>query len=1170
MIKYSANYTNSNHNFVIQNLSGERIDNQYLPGICILKNILQRGKPTLLSKFLQQKIGSIHYRKDFNKSFALIDTSIPSWTRIIRGNEKGNYFPAKKFFYELIPKYFTDYLFIQQLIIPEMPVNEITMVNVDEFKHQQVDFYLPQAYLIIEIDGSQHSDTLKKDIIRDKHTAKYGIKTIRIKTSDLEAENENFKSAIRTIKNRIEKVVLKQAERREKSSAFISIVDYKNSFKKQSYSKNVYFTATSIMRFQILILDLLENGVLNFDHNWKIELKTDYADSFAELALQDLFKWFEPIFELQNLKWKKPVFTIVPIDTLENFSNSANTIKIDFSITKRYTDEFQNYPNIIFVRSDYLDEYRYFKKGDSRDNLKFSSFVDYDYFKVSSTNSVKYKLQFGGDDSSEKNLLFLLQNIFLQDIPNLKFNEGQLSIIANVLSGNDTIGLLPTGSGKSICYQLSAFLQPAISFVVCPIKSLMYDQKADLEACFVDRVNHMTSDDDSEDKNRTQQEFSQGKYLFLLLSPERFQLKTFREYFSAVNKNFNIAYAVIDEVHCLSEWGHDFRTAYLNLSSTIRKLCNDFTFLGLTATASINVLKDIQIEFGIKQINIKTPVDYTREELDFKVIDDKGDKFTELKNFLTKKNEEDEIFSPKGDDSRCGIIFTPNINGKRGCYKLSVDLSKYFQTDIKYYSGSVPKINDKPIMLDSDFDNYKKQVQREYKENQFTLLTATKAFGMGVNKSNVHYTIHYGIPNSMESLYQEGGRAGRDKLKFKNQKANCVVLLSEGTIPKDLIEQLWIRDISLSKLNEDKKKIDGDLKTNFFLFSSGLDTIEDEFKAIKNLHERYSVSNGKNVRVEGEEVGLKKAKAEKAIYRLSQLGIIEDWTIRNFFNGGEFEVDFQKYDIESIKKSLLKTINKYDPSFTFEAINLDPKYSRLKKILLELSEYSEFDRLVLMLLQWSYDNFTYNRRQSLKNVYENCSEFARDKITSVEFKERLENYFKFTEATYTLQHVAENPQNFEKWFEVFYQIDENLVTDLFILHKERHALRDSLSRFLESYMHNTGLDFISGLLRLWLDDFENIDGRKRLESALKSISEFDESQREIIFKHTLKIGSNFTDKNKNILSELLIEFFRDDSHLYHIQNELSDIFSLTLIIHKTTNKLKVINNKIYGGLKKVK
>lgn len=1168
MKKYSANYCFSNHNFVIQNLNGKRINNEFLPAICILKNILQRGKPTLPSVFIQEKIGAIHKRKDFEKSFALIDKKAPIWERIIRGDSKGNYFPAKKFYEDLVPKYLTEYRFIQQLLIPEIPINVITQVPSNNFKDQQVDFYLPQAYLIIEIDGLQHLESSTKDHLRDLYTAKYGIETVRISTSDLEAENAAFTDAINRIRFRIENVISKQEVRRKDDKLFISIEDYKEAFENPINRDSPFYVATSIIRFQILILELLEQGILELNSNWDFELYCDNDTWFADLAIQDLFQWFHPILKLHHIDWKKPDYKIQKVSSPTGFSNSSNIVKIDFSITKRYTDEFQIHSDIIFVRTDYLDEYRYFTEGDSTDDLSFSSFQNYDYFRVSTTTPVKYKLKFGGKDSNKKDLLYLLKNIFLQEIPSLKFNEGQLPIIANALAGNDTIGLLPTGSGKSICYQLSAILQPAISFVVCPIKSLMYDQKADLDLFRFNRVNLISSDDSAEEKNKVQYEFSRGKYFFIFISPERFQLKTFREYFNAVSKNFSIAFAIIDEVHCLSEWGHDFRTAYLNLAKTINKLCNNFTFIGLTATASVNVLKDIQVEFGIENMNVKTPLDYTRKELEFHVIDDKGDKLGSTQRLLSKMQNDENIFNVKGRDSKCGIIFTPTVNGSNGCYNLSRTLSAYFKTNIKYYSGSSPKKNNEAIISDSEFDEHKKTVQNEFKENQFSLLIATKAFGMGVNKPNIFYTIHYGIPNSMEALYQEGGRAGRDKLRFEKEKAKCFVLLSKAKASTKLLEQFWLPRTPLSRLNSLAKQNEnklGDLSTNLFFFSIGLDLIENELKIIQKLHISYSEPNKKNVIINGNDISFAKPKVEKAIYRLSQLGIVEDWTIQSFFDGGVFEVDFSEYDTKSIKQSLLRTINKYDLRFSFDSIETNPKYSVYKKILNAPEKYTEFDKLVMILLQWSYDNFAYNRRQSLKNVYENCGEFADGNIDSEQFKNRLENYFKFTESSYTLQHIAEKPWDSDKWFDVFYNSSGN-----FLHYKERGALRDNLSRFLESYMYNPGLDLISGLLRLSLDDFENADGRRRMENAFEEIQQFDKDQINSILIQLLKIGTNLNNLSRVKLSETVCNYFNDDSQLYKVQNELNDTVSLQLILDRTSSKLRKINQRLYGQLEKIR
>lgn len=1159
---------------MIQNLKGERISNEYLPAICILKNILQRGKPTLLSTYLQEKLGQLHKREDFRKAYPLIDKEQPNWERIIRGADKDNYNPAKKFFDELIPKYLPEYSFIQQLIIPEIPINEITQVDVDEFANKQVDFYLPQAYLIIEIDGSQHKRNIHSDRIRDAHTAKYGIKTVRITTSDLVAENKVFLQKIQEIKNRIGKVISSQKSRKKKESTFIALADYQLAFQNGIDIENPNYKSTAIIRFQLLVLELLEQGKLQFENDWKFEIITRDIVGFEETAIEDLMIWFGHIFKLQKIPFRKPTVSILNCNSTKEFSNDNKSVKVDFSITKRYTDEFQINSNIIYVRTDYLDEYLFFKKGSSTDNLKFTSFEPYDYFKISTTDTIKYKLEFGNNETDENSLLFLLWNIFLQnddslDYKTLNFREGQLPIIANALAKNDTIGLLPTGSGKSVCYQLSAILQPAISFVVCPIKSLMYDQKADLDSVFFSRVNHITGDDAPEEKAKIQNEFGRGKYFFIFISPERFQLKTFRQYFSSVNKQFNLAYAVIDEVHCLSEWGHDFRTSYLNLSNTIQRYSSEFNWIGLTATASINVLKNIQIEFGIKQEDVKTPMDYTRKELEFIVIDDKNNKSDVINSQLQNLKEEIGALKENGRDSRCGIIFTPTVNGRNGCYKLALSLTEQFQSDIKYFSGSVPKVDKIPIMSTKDYDQYKKVVQDEFKNNQFTLLTATKAFGMGVNKGNIHYTFHYGIPSSMESLYQEAGRAGRDRTKFESKKAKCFVLLSK-TNDENILSQIWDRETTLSRINELRTATSGDINTNLFLFSLGLDVIKKEFEVIKNLFKTYAISNQKNVRLEGTEIGIDKARVEKAIYRLSQLGVVEDWTINNFFGGGSFDIDFADFSDETIKQSLLNTIKEYDREFSFETVLKDEKYHNYKRIFLNAPpDYSATDKYILLLLQWSYDNFAYNRRQSLKNIYENCCEFADGNISSEEFKLRLEDYFKFNQRSYLLQHIAENPKDFKKWFDVFYQIDGNKITTKLITRRQQESLRDNLSRFLESYMHNTGIDLISGIIRLLLDDYHNADGRVRLESSLDQIQDYEPEDKDFIIDEILKVGQIMSNNNKSYLAESLYKSYNTQEYLLKISKSLGDSYSMTTLVEQSTKRLKTINLKLYGGFRKI-
>lgn len=1155
MKKFTANYSNTNHNFVIQNLSGDRITNEYLPAICIIKNIIQRGCPTIASKFIQSKIGEI----DFTESFPLISTTPPKWERIIRGDRKSNYNPAQKFFDQLIPKHFSEFPFFQQLLIPEVPINVITQIEVLEFAQQQVDFYFPQAFLVIEIDGSQHDATI--DSNRDRHLAKFGIKTVRITTSELQAESESFQKKLSQIKERIEQVSKLQEEKKKKHPELLSFNDYKNAITDSPYLNSSVYLATSILRFQILILELIEKGKLTFADNWEFSVLCNEQKPFEEIACEDLLQWFDNLFRLQRISFVKPKVKFTREKNFEALQSSQTQIKIDFSLTKRYTDEFQNHSQIIFVRTDYLEYYRYYKNT----NAATPEYVDlepYNYFQISTSELVNYKIKISDEWKPETALSFFLDNIFGYDT----FYQGQLPIIINALSRNDTIGLLPTGGGKSVCYQLAAVLQPAISFVVCPIKSLMYDQKQDLDSIYFTRVNHITGDDDGEDKEKIMKEFAEGKFFFIFISPERFQIEIFRKYLLSVTQNHKIAYAVIDEVHCLSEWGHDFRTSYLNLSKTIQRHCNDFRFIGLSATASLNVLKDIRLELSrnndeITIDNVKTLTDYTRKELEFDIEDDNANKLNKLKEYLTAKNLRENIFIPQGENSICGIIFTQTSNGSKGCYDLSLKLSSEYETPIKFYSGKMPK---DLTLKKGEFEELKRQVQKDFKSNNFTLLAATKAFGMGVNKGNIHYTIHFGIPGSMESLYQEGGRAGRDKKKFTAEnKAECLVLFSKSK-NEDELRKIWDRKTVLSEIKTTILPLtSGDINTNLFLFLKDLDPINKEYDLITSLLSLYGKPQ-KTKTVKATELNSDKAKTEKAIYRLSQIGVVEDWTVTNFFTG-EFEVEFSNYTEETIQETLKKAIRKYDREFDYATLDSKELYQSYKKIWEK--DVSIKDRCIVLLLQWAYEHFSYNRRQSLKNIYENCDDYISKKVTKEEFKQRLENYFKFSEASYLLQHIAENPTHFYRWFEVFYQINNNKISNEIINWEQRQSLLANLSRFLESYEYNTGLDFISGVLRLLIDDFGNADGKDRFETSFKRIMKYEQEDFDFIFEKLLEIGSIMSRGSKNDLAVSLLTFFPDNPQiLKKIQKKLGDEYTTGILLSGLTTRITKINQDIYAEL----
>ncbi len=220
MKKYTANYTYTNPNFVIQNLVTNQINKDLLPVLYVIKNILQRGFPTTLSKYLQSQLGEIHKLDNFEERFLFTTNQAPVWNDTIKGDKEHNYYPAKDFYEKIIPNEFGEFSFIQSLLIPEIEINEITGENDSNFINQQVDFYLPQAKLVIEIDGQQHKldeVTRMSDSERDSYLLIKGIKTVRITTKEL--QNGTYTAKIETI--------LKHLERYEKLLNF-----YKNACEK--------------------------------------------------------------------------------------------------------------------------------------------------------------------------------------------------------------------------------------------------------------------------------------------------------------------------------------------------------------------------------------------------------------------------------------------------------------------------------------------------------------------------------------------------------------------------------------------------------------------------------------------------------------------------------------------------------------------------------------------------------------------------------------------------------------------------------------------------------------------------------------------------------------------------------------------------------------------------
>jgi ATP-dependent DNA helicase RecQ len=1143
MNKYTANYTYTNPNFVIQNLVANQTNADLLPILYVTKNILQRGFPTTLSKYLQSQLGEIHKLDNFEERLLFATKQRPVWNDTIKGDREHNYYPAKDFFENIIPNEFGEFSFIQSLLIPEIEINEITGEDDKNFINQQVDFYLPQAKLVIEIDGQQHKldeVTRVSDSKRDNYLSGKGITTIRITTKEL--QNGTYTLKVETI--------LKHFARYEKLLNFYKTACEKIEKKQMSEDEiKTKLLPTAIIRFQVLLIELLNHKYLTLDEDWNFNiLAHEDLPDFAELAINDLLIWIDKLWQLKNKQeLKKPNFKIITTNDKASFLPTTKAINIDFSLFKRYTDENKISDDVIYVRTDYFDIVK-----------------DKNYFRVSTTEPINYNVT----DEDKTTLEFFLDNIF--DKPS--FREGQFPIISNALNRKDTIGLLPTGGGKSLCYQLPCLLQPSINFVVCPIKSLMYDQNDNLVKTLVTNVSFITSDLEADEKREIERNFEQGRYLFVWISPEKFQIPSFRDKISAIVANFSIAYAVVDEVHCLSEWGHDFRTSYLNLAKTIDRLSpkdenreGKIKFIGLTATASVNVLKDIKIEFArqkqrLEDENIKSLLDYSRKELRFEVINDKGNKIDKLKKLINELKDTESFIETT---DKAGLIFTPNVNGAYGCYQVSNTLNKLYQNKVSWFSGDIPKrdvydektgrkFGTEPVMNRDEFNKYKIKIQKDFKENKYQLLVATKAFGMGIDKQNIFYTFHYGLPSSVEALYQEAGRAGRwDKRKKENKSkiGKCFVLHSPETHDQERVERLFHKDTTFAEMKaiSDEVGFGGrDIFKQVFLFVQGQNDIEKDFEIISGVIRIY-FQEKTQVRIFWNDAYSKlKTNSDvlqKAIYRLSLLGIVSDWTT-NFID--HFEVQFKTLDEKHIVKSVSDYIGKYEP-------NTD-----ISKELQKVQQKTVLEKAIWFLLNWTFENIAYSRKQSLKTLSDWCSEFE----NSESFKQRIDSYFIFSETTFILQHIAENPKDYEKWFEVL------TTNNQFPNKTEFEKLKDSISRFLESYRNSIGLNFVSGFIRLALNEYEDSDGKERFESALSSVKETFTQEQQIDFLTRLKvIGKHLTEEQKMDLSQSISKYYPE------MLEELAEYYDLAYLLNdvyaQKLKDLKKLNKKLYEQLAEI-
>lgn len=626
------------------------------------------------------------------------------------------------------------------------------------------------------------------------------------------------------------------------------VLDYVSTMTDERKAKNL----NAVARIQKTLIEAIISERLDINkQEWSILVIEDKT-SVAKISIEDFSETYHNLIALTN-DYDEMVLPRLSVSTKKNaLSKKKYDAVIDVSI-----DQPCNAKDVSFSDFKASNDCYFIVRSSER---VYADRILYTTERISYKPLVERNSQ-GVYNRIEENcskLRYFLNLIFRKE----DFRPGQLPILNRALQLKSVIGLLPTGGGKSLTYQLAAMLQPAVTLVVDPLKGLMKDQYDGLLNTGIDCISYINSDITKNFKEGRRRELaltgSQVQIMFL--SPERLSIHRFRNVLRSMRESgVYFAYGVIDEVHCVSEWGHDFRLAYLHLGRNLFNYVlpkkvegkdNHISLFGLTATASFDVLADVQrelsgtnafsleedatvryentnrlelqynvVEVDAKDIQKSKEVDCLKENTLLEVIDDATRKIVEIQNedavetikkrFIERENlmDSDKVSHIYHTDlsvdvesdwynrtytDTAGIVFCLRANRE---YKANVYNSvPTVETTLRNHgvrSISTYKGGDDTACQDS------------FLKGGTNIIVATKAFGMGIDKSNVRMTFHLNYPGSLESFVQEAGRAGRDK-----KMALATIMYSP--------EKFWVKNVKTDKWQD----FSADYINNKFFYDS--------------------------------------------------------------------------------------------------------------------------------------------------------------------------------------------------------------------------------------------------------------------------------------------------------------------------------------------------------------
>lgn len=943
---------------------------------------------------------------------------------------------------------------------PQAPLDKLleSSGEHDDGSARRVDFLFDHpggSALAIEIDGSEHGSSELVDKLRDESLHNIGIDVLRVSNEEVVSGSGKVLDEIR---RRCEGAL---------TACGSSSVDRK-------FASFVIDCAVAA-KVQFAIARAIAFGWLTADEVWRIDLVG--AGSVAAQGVRDILRLlggFDALYDGCSV----PVRCTVRAD--DGFT-VTEIRDVDGGWRETADCEAQGEDLRIVVEST-ASPFHQVHHDERTDFMIRPAYVPAAFATENTFDFERKAIALSSYDQAQAPLKTFLQNIFRK----FEFRANQGEAIFNILRQNDCVVLLPTGAGKSLIYQLAGLLMPGITLVVDPLVSLIEDQVEGLQAYGIDRAAPIArSLATPTERKHVLLRVERGEYQFVLLSPERLQSPHFRSTLRALAEISLVNLAVIDEAHCVSDWGHDFRPAYLNLANNLRRFCADREknippLLALTGTASRVVLIDMLTVLDIDRNRsdaLIRPESFDRPELHFEIVrtSPSEDVTAALRGVLNKLPAKfglprTEFFHPSGRSTASGIVFVPTVNGRvHGVDDARAAARTATGAQVTVYSGLPPRSKDK-----ATWDAVKRENARQFKRNRAPVLVATKAFGMGIDKPNIRWTVHFGMPSSLEGFYQEAGRAGRDR-----QSARCVMVFSEYDANRS--DELLDPDLDLETVRErfnqanDQRKTGDDVTLSLWFhlqsFSGAYQELGDVEGVLKEMG-KLSARRLVELPFESEQV-----QKERAIHRLLRIGVIDDYEVD--YGSRKFNVHVKAFDLGHCKKKLFDHIHTAQPA----------KSKIVARRLEQINKGRPFDLvsgLARILIEFTYDVIERSRRRMIQESVL----LARRARNDAEIRVRLLDYLQEGIGAERIAQLLDDEEiDLSAWSELVHKVQTPM---------DAGELRGLCIRALESYPDHPGLLLARAVAESMCSDHDDrVSSRGIGASMRKGIHDYQLAQEDV-------------------------------------------------------------------------